>query len=113
MKSAPPSRERRTGDLPSRFRLHGARPESFLHPHGDLAQVRVARLAAGAPGIEVALEAVALRPMFAEELEAGVLDRLHRLGELRLRPADLRQDDHEASLRAAARELTRQRKRRP
>ncbi len=72
----------RSGDkarLSARLRLHRARPESLLHPLGDLAQIGIARLAARASGIEVALEAVALRPMFAQELEAGVLDRLHGL----------------------------------
>src|ERR1700727_2714711 len=97
----------------TRLRLHRARPEGLLHPLGDLAQIRVARLAAGASGIEVGLEAVALRPMFAEKLEAGVLDRLHRLRELRLRAADLRQDKHEASFGAAPCELPRKRKRGP
>src|ERR1700722_20053879 len=95
------------------LRLHRAGPERFLHPLGDLTQIGIARLAAGAAGIEVALEAVALRPMFTEELESRVLDCLHRLGELGLRAADLRQDEHEPSLRAAPRELARERKRRP
>ena len=61
-----------------RLRLHRARPERLFHPLGDLAQIGVARLAAGAAGIEVALEAVALRPMFGEKLEARLLDRLDR-----------------------------------
>jgi hypothetical protein len=39
--------------------------------------------------------------VFGEELEAGVLDRLHRLGELRLRAADLREHENKAAFRAA------------
>ena len=86
-----------------RFRLHRACPERLLHPLGDLAQIGVARLAAGAAGVEVALEAVALRPMLAEQFEARLLDRLDRLGELRLRAADFREDDDEPPLGAAPR----------
>src|SRR5271170_172835 len=82
------------------LRLDRAGEQRFFHPLGDFAQIGIARLAAGPAGIEVALEAVALRPMFAEELEARVLDRLHGLGELRLRAADLRQNEHQPPLRA-------------
>jgi hypothetical protein len=98
---------------PPGLRLHRTRVERFFHPLGDFAQVGIARLAARTAGIEIALEAVALRPMFGQELEARVLDRLDRLGELGLRPADLRQDQHQAPLRAAPGELAGERQRRP
>ena len=72
-------------------------------------KMRIARFAPGAAGVEVGLEAVAQRPMLAEQLEARLRDRLDRLGELGLRAADLGQDEDDASFGAALGELARQR----
>src|SRR5271166_6155702 len=57
-------------DSPPRFRLHRPRKQRLLHPLGDLAQIGVARLAAGASRVEVVLKTVALRPMLPQEFEA-------------------------------------------
>ena len=91
----------------------GAAHQRFLHPLGDFAQERVARLAAGAAGVEIGLEAVAQRPLLRQQLEPGLGDRLGGAGELRLRAADLRQHDDDAPFGAAPGELPGQHQRRP
>src|SRR5579862_9862391 len=88
-----------------RLRLHHPRVERLLDAFGDVAQIRVARFAPCAAGVEVDLETVALRPCLAEKLEAGFGDRLDGALRLRLGAADLGEHQHEPPFGAALREL--------
>ncbi len=113
-----PPPQRAVGGRVSHFSRPGLgldrpRPERLLHALGDLAQKGIARLAAGAAGVEVALKAVALRPVLRQKLEARLLDDFDRPAELGLRAADLGQHDDEAPLGAPPRELARQVQGRP